>query len=70
MTLRDFNGLSESGKKDMIDLWGDLITEKVIPSYYVKVYQIDSFYVEVYYQAQEQAVKKYRACIRKATVCE
>jgi hypothetical protein len=70
MTLRDFNGLSESGKKDVIDLWGDLITEKVIPSYYVKVYELNGFYVEVYYQPQKPEVKRYRACVRKATVCD
>jgi len=70
MTMRDFNGLSESGKKDVIDLWGDLITEKFIPSYYVKVYELNGFFVEVYYQPQKREVKRYRTCMRRATVCD
>ena len=69
MTLREFNGLSSSGKKDAVELWGDLITEKVYHGYQVKVYQLNNFYVEVYHGNTDQFIKKYRACVNKDTVC-
>ena len=42
MTLRDFNQLSTTAKAEVIDLWGDLLTEKVIPGHNVFVYQVST----------------------------
>ena len=64
MTLRDFNGLSDSGKQDVITLWGDYLSEKVVPGYRVVVYKIADFFVEAYYDTKAKAVRKYRGCIR------
>lgn len=65
MTLRDFNGLSEPGKNEVVALWGDYLTENVIPGYRVLVYKINNFYVEVFYDTKTDEVKKYRGCIRE-----
>jgi hypothetical protein len=69
MTLRDFNQLSLVAKTEVVDLWGDLLKEKVVPGHKVKVYQVDNFYVEVFYDSYGREVKRYRACIEKDTVC-
>lgn len=68
MTLRDFNGLSERVKTEVVELWGNLITDKVIPGFRVKVYRVYDFFVEVYYSVKDDQVTKHRACIRKETV--
>lgn len=69
MTLRDFTTMSERAKTEVVELWGDQLTEKVVPGYHVRVYQVYNFYVEVYYSTQTDKIEKHRACMRKDTVC-
>lgn len=64
MTLRDFSRLSEAGKDEMIALWGDYVTDNVIPGQRILLYKLDDFYVEVYYDFKEQKIKKYKGCLR------
>ncbi len=68
MTLRDFSRLSEAGKDEMVLLWGDYVTDQVIPGQRVLLYRIDDFYVEVYYDFKEQRVKKFKGCHRSDLV--
>lgn len=69
MTLRDFNGMTTAGKMEIVHLWGDLLTEKTIPGFLVRVYQVNDFYVEVYYDVNSGHFKRFRTCMRKETVC-
>jgi hypothetical protein len=62
MTLRDFNCLSDAGKDEVVMLWGDYFTENVVPGYRVKVYKLDDFYVEVYFDSKTDRIKKFRGC--------
>lgn len=62
MTLRDFNGLSYAGKDEVVLLWGDYLTENVVPGYRVIVYKIDNFFVEVYHDTKTDHIKKFRGC--------
>lgn len=64
MTLRDFNSLSEAGKDEMVSLWGDYLSEKMIAGYHVMVYKINNFFVEVYSDKKAGAVKRYKGCVR------
>ncbi|RPD49184.1 hypothetical protein [Paracnuella aquatica] len=68
MTLRGFCAMSEGAKRETVELWGDPLTEKVVPGYRVKVYQLHDFYVEVYHNAKNGQVERHRACNRRETV--
>jgi hypothetical protein len=68
MTLRDFASLSEDSKTDVVELWGELLTEKVVPGYRVKVYRLYSFYVEVYHSTKDNRIARHRVCARRETV--
>jgi len=68
MTLRDFSRLSEEGKDETVSLWGDYVTDQVLPGQRVLVYKIADFFVEVYYDYKEQRVKKYKGCLRSDLV--
>lgn len=64
MTLRDFSRLSEAGKDEVVSLWGDYLKENVIPGHRVLLYKVSDFYVEVYYDAKLETVKKFKGCTR------
>jgi hypothetical protein len=64
MTLRAFSCLSDAGKDEVVTLWGDVITEKLIPGYKIILYKVDSFFVEVYYDLRRKAVQKCKGCLR------
>jgi hypothetical protein len=64
MNLREFNGLSEAGKQDVLALWGDLLYENVVPGYRVMVYKVANFFVEAYVDTKAQVTRRYRGCIR------
>lgn len=61
--------MNNGAKTDIVDLWGEQITEKVVPGYHVRVYRVYDFYVEVYRNTQTDRVERHRACMRKETVC-
>lgn len=64
MTLRDFNSLSEAGKDEMVSLWGDYLSEKMISGYHVMVYKINNFFVEVYNDKKGGPAKRFKGCVR------
>ena len=68
MTLRDFSRMSEAGKDETILLWGDYVTDQVIPGQRIMLYRIDNFFVEVYYDFKQKCIKKYKGCHRSDLV--
>ena len=68
MTLRDFNELSWTQKKEVIELWGELISENTIHGYLVKLLEVHHFYVEVYCDPRDGMIKRYRASHKPETV--
>ncbi|HWJ27690.1 MAG TPA: hypothetical protein VNS32_14180 [Flavisolibacter sp.] len=63
MTLRDFNGLTDAGKDEVVMLWGDYLTENVVPGFRVTVYKLANFFVEVYHDTKTDHIKKFRGCL-------
>ena len=68
MTLRDFTRLSNQGKTEVVELRGIELNEKVVPGFKVKVYQVDSFFVEVYHTVVDGLISRFRACSSKEAV--
>ena len=58
MTLRDFNRLSEAGKDETVELKGSLLEETTIRGYKVTLYQVDNFFVEVYYDLKRGLIHR------------
>lgn len=69
MTLRDFTALSRAGKTEIVELWGEALTEKMEPGYRIMVYRLFDFYVEEYHSTSDDLISRYRACFSKDTVC-
>ncbi|MCW3074628.1 MAG: hypothetical protein JWP69_1697 [Flaviaesturariibacter sp.] len=60
MTLYQFNLLDEMEQQEAI--WeGTLIANRIEGEYKLLLYQIDSFYVEVWYHVEHNVVKRYRS---------
>jgi hypothetical protein len=64
MTLRDFNGLSNLGKEEVLDLKGTVVTDRVVKGAQIVIYQVEDFYVEVHYDLITDTVRRYNGCIR------
>ncbi|MGN6615110.1 MAG: hypothetical protein ACTHKC_08710 [Candidatus Nitrosocosmicus sp.] len=60
MTLYQFNALNETNQAEAI--WnGMFLTHREDRMFRILLYQIDSFYVEVYYQKQKNFLSHFRA---------
>lgn len=60
MTLYQFNSLDEMQQQDAI--WeGVHIGDREDEEYKIQLYQIDAFYVEVFYHEEHNVIKRYRA---------
>jgi len=64
MTLRDFNGLSNLGKEEVLDLKGTVVSDRVEKGTQIVIYQVDNFYVEVHYDLITDTVRRYNGCVR------
>lgn len=59
MTLYEFNALDESEQMEVI--WeAPLIAERIDGDYKIKLYQVDSFYVETYKHIEHNVLKRIR----------
>ena len=57
MTARQFDSLNPTDKENMVCLYGAFIAVRQEPEFIIRLYQLDSFYVELYYhQVRDQAV--------------
>lgn len=60
MTLYQFNLLNEMEQKEAI--WeGVHIADREEGEYKILLHQINAFYVEVYYHAEDNVIKRYRS---------
>lgn len=60
MTQYQFNGLSASEQAEIV--WsGTHIGERFDEKHSILLYQIDSFYVEVFYHRDDNAIKRFRS---------
>jgi len=64
MTLRDFNGLTNLGKEEVLDLKGTVVADRVEKGTQIVIYQVDNFYVEVHYDLLTDNVRRYNGCVR------
>lgn len=59
MTLKEFNELDELEQQEAI--WeGKLIADTEDGEHKILLYQIDSFYIEVYYHKEYNVIRKYK----------
>lgn len=63
MTMRYFNQLSETAKHEEVELWGDLLLEKIASGHLILFYRVHDFFVEVYTDPLHRRIQKYRACL-------
>lgn len=60
MTLYEFNALDETGQQKAI--WeGTLIADREDEEHKILLYQIDGFYVEVFYHKSYNVIRSYRS---------
>ncbi len=60
MTIYEFNKLNDSEKAEVV--WdGTLIGDRTDDIYNILLYQVDSFYVEVFYQKKRNIIKRIRS---------
>jgi len=61
MTLYQFNFLNESQQAETLWENGEHIGEREDHALTIALYQIDSFYVEVFYDQKQNAIKRFRS---------
>jgi hypothetical protein len=60
MTLYEFNALDQMRQAEAV--WdGQFIDDREDQDHKILLYQVDSFYVEVYYHKQQNAIKRFRS---------
>jgi len=60
MTLYEFNFLSDDDKA--LEIWnGAFIADRIEASSRILLYQLYSFYVEVYYHTEQNKIQKFRS---------
>jgi hypothetical protein len=61
MKVQEFKSLDETEKAIVLINKGVLVGKRMIQSYLVFLYQLDSFYVEILYNKQTNFVYKFKA---------
>ena len=61
MTLYEFNALSEDGKAAVLWSKGDFVIERKENNFSILLYQVQSFYVEVFYSGNENKISRLRS---------
>ena len=61
MTLYEFNALSEDEKAAVLWSKGDFVTERKENNFNILLYQVQSFYVEVFYSGNENKISRLRS---------
>ena len=61
MTLYEFNALSEDEKAAVLWSKGDFVIERKDNNFSILLYQVQSFYVEVFYSGKENKISKLRS---------
>ena len=61
MTLYEFNALSEDEKAAVLWSKGDFVIERKENNFSILLYQVQSFYVEVFYSGKENKISRLRS---------
>ncbi len=61
MTLYQFNVLSEDEKAAVLWRKGDFVGERKENNFSISLYQVQSFYVEVFYSGKENKISRLRS---------
>jgi hypothetical protein len=61
LTLYDFNSLDEKGKGEAVFMTGIFVDDRNEGTFKVQLYRLHDFYVEVYYDAMANEIRRYRA---------
>lgn len=61
MTLYEFNSLDELEQKEAIWEKGVFLSDRVDGEYFIKLYQIDGFYVETYRSIEHNVIVRFRS---------
>ena len=61
MTLYQFNVLSEDEKAAVLWSKGDIVGDSIENNFSILLYQIRSFYVELYYSGKENKISRLRS---------
>jgi len=67
MDVRQFDSLDYTRKTEAI-LKGTFLATRVAAGYFVKLYNVDYFYVEVYFHNRSQLITRFRAFDQTALV--
>jgi hypothetical protein len=60
MNSADFNDLSYQEKTEAV-LKGDFLADRLSDHHYIKLYNLESFYVEVFFNDRSHLITKFRA---------
>lgn len=60
MRLADFNLMDEIGQAEALLNYGVLVAERIYKSFTIYLYQIGSFYVEVYFHNHFRVIQGFR----------
>ncbi|MFD2145837.1 hypothetical protein [Mucilaginibacter antarcticus] len=60
MTSEEFNYLSYHDKTELV-LQGTFLVDRLTDHYYIKLYNIDCFYVEVFFEDSSHLITHFRA---------
>ena len=61
MTLYQFNVLTENEKTAIVWSKGDFVFERKENNFSILLYQVQSFYVEVFYSGNENKISRFRS---------
>lgn len=61
MTLYQFNVLTENEKTAIVSSKGHFVGDRKEDNFSIMLYQVRSFYVELYYNGQENKIRKLRS---------
>jgi hypothetical protein len=61
MTLYQFNQLDELEQKETLWEKGVFLADRVDGEYFIKLYQIDGFYIETYRHIEHNVIKRMRS---------
>jgi hypothetical protein len=59
MTIYDYNGLNQVEQFEILYNYGVHISDRADDDYCIILFQLHSFYVELYFNIQENALKKF-----------
>ena len=63
ITLYEFNSLNDNEKYEAIMEYATYVADRFVVQYKILLYQFDNFYVELFYNSQDNAIVRFRSFI-------